>query len=81
MWKFILKNFGFKIVAVVMALLLWFHVATEKVYEYTKSFPVEISNTPEELVLAREIPKEIQAKIQGKGNTWLGYMSTKERNC
>ena len=79
MWKFILKNFGFKIVAVVMALLLWFHVATEKVYEYTKSFPVEISNTPEELVLAREIPKEIQAKIQGKGKELLKLLLMENR--
>ena len=79
MWKFILRNFGFKIVAVVMALLLWFHVATEKVYEYTKSFPVEMSNVPEGLVLAREVPKEIQVKIQGKGKELLKLLLMEKR--
>jgi YbbR domain-containing protein len=79
MWKFILRNFGFKIVAVVMALLLWFHVATEKVYEYTKSFPVEMSNVPEGLVLAREVPKEVQVKIQGKGKELLKLLLMEKR--
>jgi YbbR domain-containing protein len=79
MWKFILQNSGFKIVAVVMAMLLWFHVATEKVYEYTKSFPVEISNIPEGLVLAREAPREIQARIQGKGKELLKLLLMEKR--
>ena len=79
MWKFILQNSGFKIVAVVMALLLWFHVATEKVYEYTKNFPVEMSNVPEGLVLAREVPKEVQVKIQGKGKELLKLLLMEKR--
>jgi YbbR domain-containing protein len=79
MWKFILQNSGFKIVAAVMALLLWFHVATEKVYEYTKSLPVEMSNVPEGLVLAREVPKEVQVKIQGKGKELLKLLLMEKR--
>lgn len=80
MWKFILENFGFKIVAVVMALLLWFHVATEKVYEYTKSFPLKISNIPEELVLAQKVPGDIQAKIRGKGKELLKLVLMEKKN-
>jgi YbbR domain-containing protein len=80
MWKFILKNFGFKIVAVVMALLLWFHVATEKVYEYTKSFPVKILNIPEELILSQEVPEEVQVKIQGKGKELLKLLLMEQKN-
>jgi YbbR domain-containing protein len=71
MWKFIFENFGFKIVALVMALLLWFHVATEKVYEYTTSFPVKISNLPKDLILSEEVPKEVQVQIRGKGKELL----------
>ncbi|MCK4427125.1 MAG: hypothetical protein KAW16_01430 [candidate division Zixibacteria bacterium] len=80
MWKFIFENLGFKIVAVVMALLLWFHVATEKVYEYTKSFPVKISNIPEELILSQEVPEEVQVKIQGKGKELLKLLLMEQKN-
>jgi hypothetical protein len=34
------SNLGWKIVAILLALVLWFHVATEKVYE--KTFPVKV---------------------------------------
>jgi hypothetical protein len=36
----IFSNLGWKIVAILLALVLWFHVATEKVYE--KTFPAKI---------------------------------------
>jgi YbbR domain-containing protein len=71
MWKFIFENFGFKIAALVMALLLWFHVATEKVYEYTKSFPLTISNVPKGLILSEQVPKEVRVRIRGKGKGLL----------
>jgi YbbR domain-containing protein len=71
MWKFIFENFGFKIVALVMALLLWFHVATEKIHEYNRSFPVKISNIPKGLILSEPTPEEVQVKIRGKGKGLL----------
>lgn len=80
MWKLIFENFGFKIVALVMALLLWFHVATEKVYEYTKSFPVKISNTPKDLILSEEVPEEVQVKIRGKGKELIKLLLTEGKN-
>ena len=80
MWKFIFENLGFKIVAVVMALLLWFHVATEKVYEYTKSFPVKILNIPEGLILSQEVPEEVQVKIRGKGKELLKLLLMEQKN-
>ncbi len=80
MWKFIFQNPGFKIVAVIMALLLWFHVATEKVYEYTKSFSLEILNIPEDLILAEEVPDKVEVKIQGKGKELLKLLLMEEKN-
>jgi YbbR domain-containing protein len=80
MWKFIFENFWFKIVALVMALLLWFHVATEKVYEYTKNFPVKISNLPKGLILSEEIPQEVQVNIRGKGKELLKLLLTEKKN-
>ena len=63
-----------------MALLLWFHVATEKVYEYAKSFPVKISNIPENLILAQEVPEEVQVKIRGKGKELLKLLLMEKKN-
>lgn len=80
MWKFIFENFGFKIVALVMAVLLWFHVATEKTYEYTKSFPLKISNIPKELILSQEVPKDARVKIRGKGKELLKLLLLEKRN-
>lgn len=65
--------------AVLMALLLWFHVATEKVYEHTKSFPLKILNVPEELILAREIPEEVKVRIRGKGKELLKLLLMEKR--
>jgi len=80
MWKLIFENLGFKIVALLMALLLWFHVATEKIYEYTKNFPVKILNVPDELILAREVPPEVQVKIGGKGKELLKLLLMEKKN-
>ena len=71
MWQIIFQSFSFKLAAVVMALLLWFHVATDKVYEHGHSFSLEILNVPERLILAEEIPHEIDVKFRGRGKELL----------
>jgi len=71
MWRFIFQSFWFKLVAILMALLLWFHVATDKVYEYTQTFPLVIINIPSNLVLAEKLPDQVEVKIRGKGKELL----------
>jgi YbbR domain-containing protein len=71
MWRFIFQNFWFKLVAILMALLLWFHVATDKVYEYTQIFPLAIFNIPSNLILEEKIPHQVGVKIRGKGKELL----------
>ncbi len=71
MWRFIFQSFWFKLVAILMALLLWFHVATDKVYEYTQTFPLTIINIPANLILSENMPDHVQVKIRGKGKELL----------
>ena len=71
MWRKILQNFWFKLAAVVMALLLWFHVATDRVYEYTERLPLEITNVPQQLLLAERLPDYVNVTIQGRGKELL----------
>ena len=63
-----------------MALLLWFHVATDKVYEYTRTFSLEISNVPPHLVLAEKIPEQVKVKIRGKGKELLKLLLAERRS-
>ncbi len=79
MWRIIFQSFWFKLAALFMAFFLWFHVATDKVYEYVNSFPLEISQFPERLILAEEIPDHIDVKIQGKGKELLKLLLTEEK--
>lgn len=67
----IFQNLWFKLVAVVMALLLWFHVATDKDYEYSDKFPLEIVGIPEPLLLAERLPDHANVTIRGKGKELL----------
>ena len=79
MWRILFQNFWFKLVAVVMALLLWFHVATDKMYDHTDSFPLEILNVPDPLILAEELPHQVSVTIRGKGKDLLKLLLFSER--
>ena len=67
MWRIIFQSFSFKLAAIVMALLLWFHVATDKVYEHGHNFP-------------EEIPHEIDVKVRGKGKELLKLLLAEKRS-
>ncbi len=71
MWRILFQNLWLKLVALLMALLLWFHVATDKIYEHTESFPLEIFNVPERLILAEKLPAQVNVRIRGKGKELL----------
>ena len=71
MWRIIFQSFWFKLAAIVMALLLWFHVATDKEYEHSHTFPLEILDVPERLILAEQIPDHIDVKVRGRGKALL----------
>jgi len=80
MWRIIFQNFWFKLVAIVMALLLWFHVATDKVYEHTDTFPVEIFNIPERLILAEKLPEQVGVTIRAKGKELLKLLLAEKKS-
>ena len=63
-----------------MALLLWFHVATDKTYEYSERFPLEITNVPEQLLLAEKLPQQVNVTIRGKGKDLLKLMMAETKS-
>ena len=80
MWRIIFQNFWFKLVALVMALFLWFHVATDKMYEHNDTFPLEIFKIPERLILAEELPEQVDVTIRGKGKELLKFLLAEKKS-
>ena len=80
MWRIIFQNFWYKLVALIMAMLLWFHVATDHVYETTRTFPLEIINIPPQLVLAEKLPSQVEVKIRGRGKEHLKLLLAEKKS-
>jgi YbbR domain-containing protein len=80
MWRILFHSFWFKLVALVMALLLWFHVATDKTYDHTEAFTLGIINIPESLILAEELPSQVSVTIRGKGKELLKLLMAEKRS-
>lgn len=60
-------NIVLKLSALALALLLWVHVATNKLYEYQLVLPVKVINIPKGLILLSEPPSEVDIKLKATG--------------
>jgi len=65
--RWLVHNFWIKILAVLMAFLLWFHVATEREYEVDIRYQLEYENLADDLVLATPPPKNATVRCVGSG--------------
>ena len=80
MWRFLFRNFWYKLAALIMALLLWFHVATDHVYETTRTFPLEITNIPPQLILSEKMPPQVEVDIRGRGKEHLKFLLSERKS-
>lgn len=64
-----------KIIALLIAILLWFHVKTVKVYELDLPATLLVENIPSDLVLTSELPDHILVKARGNGRQFLNVRS------
>ncbi len=65
------ENLWVKIAAILLAILLWFHVATEKTYQMEISLPLAHIEISEELVIAEPPPDSIRVLVSASGKTLL----------
>lgn len=65
------ENLWVKIAAILLAILLWFHVATEKTYQMEISLPLAHIDLSEELVIAEPPPDSIKVLVSASGKTLL----------
>lgn len=74
----LLENFWLKLAAVAMGLLLWLHVATEKIYNHEVRLPIADIVLDDSLTLANMPPDSITIMVSAKGKqllrqTWRDY--------
>jgi hypothetical protein len=62
-----LKNFPLKITALTLALLLWFHVATNRVYDFDTQLAFGAAPLPESFALTEPLPDRIRVRMSGTG--------------
>ncbi len=69
--KWLWENFWLKVVAFILGLLVWFHVATEKTYNYDLKLPVSEITLQEGLALSKEPPDSIGVAVSATGKKLL----------
>jgi len=67
----ILDHFWLKIIALALGLLLWFHVATDKVYNYQLSLPVTEVSLDANLALSQPPPESLMVVVSATGKQLL----------
>jgi hypothetical protein len=67
----ITRNIGWKIGGLVMALALWLHLATEKIYEKDFSVQIEVTGLPDDLRVDKIEPETAEVAIMGTGKQLL----------
>jgi YbbR domain-containing protein len=69
--RFLLNNFWLKLLALVIGLLVWVHVATEKTYTYQLKLPVTRVDLKAHQTLAVQPPDSLAVIISAKGKQLL----------
>ncbi len=69
--KWLLNNFWLKVVAFAAGLLVWFHVATEKPYNYDITLPVTEIALKDQLALSKEPPDSLFVSVSATGKQLL----------
>ncbi|MFZ5774957.1 MAG: YbbR-like domain-containing protein [Thermodesulfobacteriota bacterium] len=59
------RNWGLKLVSLLLAVLLWYFVAGEDKVDTNILIPVEIVNLPQELIVANQFKKELEVTVSG----------------
>jgi len=65
------ENLWVKISAILLAILLWFHVATEKTFQVEISLPLAQIEISDDLVIAEPPPDSVRVLISASGKTLL----------
>jgi len=63
--KYVLHNFGLKLLSLVVAVLLWMAVTRDPMAEVALNVPIEFHNSPEHLEISSETIPQVQVRVRG----------------
>jgi YbbR domain-containing protein len=63
--KSLTENLGAKIIAVVVAMFIWFNASGQKEVIWLKMVPITLDNIPDSLVITGNIPRQAEISITG----------------
>ena len=75
----LLDNLGLKLVALLLALAVYFNVFTERPAMMVVSFPIEYSDLPDSLSLSGPTPPAVKAEVRGTGKQFIRLWLTEPR--
>ena len=61
------ENMGLKLVALLLALVVYLHVYTERPAALTVTFPVEVTDLADSLAIVTQTPTSVSAELKGTG--------------
>lgn len=59
------ENLGVKLIALVVALFIWFNASGQKQVVWLKMIPVSVENLPDSLVVTGNVPDEVEVSVTG----------------
>ncbi len=71
------SNLIYKILAVVIAVFLWFFAHSEKASDVTLKMPVLINNMPANDVIVNDVPKYIEVSLSGPASSLFRYADSR----
>jgi YbbR domain-containing protein len=70
----LLRNFQLKILAIIFAMVLWFHVATNQRYDLEILYNISYVNIPDKLALVEQPVSEFAVMLRGSGKGLMRLM-------
>ncbi|NNF05363.1 MAG: hypothetical protein HKN21_01250, partial [Candidatus Eisenbacteria bacterium] len=67
------KNFGTKVTALLLALVVYAHVYTEREHERRLRIPLHVRGLSSDLILVKSPPEEVEVQVRGKGKQLLKF--------
>ena len=67
----LLDNLGIKLVALLLALVVYLHVFTERPATMVVSFPIQLADLPDSLSLSGTVPAGVKAELKGTGKQFI----------
>lgn len=66
------KNLGYKLIALLLAFLLWFDVSTDEISVVEYPVPLRVAVRGSDMIVINDVPDEVEVTFTGRGRDLLG---------